>query len=130
MPTKDDLQLRQIPVFADVPVKQLPALRRLLTTVHTTRESEVVRAGTRGQELLVLASGSAKVVRDDKVVATLRPGDVFGEQAMLTGKARNASVVVDAGAELLAANRAEFRSIVANFPQVAERLEALVASRN
>lgn len=118
-----------IPLFADVPAKRLPELRRLLTSVKTSQRKEVVRQGDIGLEFLVLASGSATVLKDNEVVAELQAGDFFGEGALLTNGRRNASVVVAPNSELFASTRVEFRTMLQDFPEVASRLELAAAAR-
>ncbi len=130
MRKSDDLDLHQVPVFRSVPARRLPELRRLLTAVETRKSTRVISQGTAPGEFLVLASGKATVMVDDQVVAELVAGDVFGEVGMLTGALRNASVVVEPGSQVLAANKAEFRTILREFPEVADRLAADAASRN
>ena len=90
----------------------------------------MINQGGRADEFLVLTSGKATVIVDDKVIAELTAGDVFGEVGMLSGSERNATVVVDKGSQLLAANRVEFRTLLAQFPEVAERLAQVAAARN
>ncbi|HBQ21538.1 MAG: hypothetical protein A2Z91_02185 [Deltaproteobacteria bacterium GWA2_38_16] len=57
---------------------------------------EIIRQNERGDVCYVLLSGSVEVilreVSNDRVLATLGPGSVFGEAALLTGAPRNASV--------------------------------------
>ncbi len=130
MPKSDAFTLHQVPVFDTVPAKRLPELRSLLTAVETRKSITVINQGTAAHEFLVLTSGKATVMIDDKVVAELTAGDVFGEVGMLTGSERNATVVVEEGSQLLAANRVEFRTLIAQFPEVAVRLAQVAAARN
>ena len=130
MPKSDAIDLHHVPVFNTVPAKRLPELRSLLTAVETRKSTTVINQGGRADEFLVLTSGKATVIVDDKVVAELTAGDVFGEVGMLSGSERNATVVVDQGSQLLAANRVEFRTLLAQFPEVAERLAQVAAARN
>ena len=130
MRNSDTYQLHHLAPFRDVPVKRLPELRRLFTTIKAQGDTEVVRQGSVAKEFIVLASGTATVVRDNKVVAELGAGDVFGEMGMLTGDARNASVIVSPGAQMLAANRVEFRTMISDFPEVADHLARVAAERS
>jgi CRP-like cAMP-binding protein len=45
-----------------------------------------------GPEFFIILDGTASVLIDDEVVATLGPGDFFGEVAALDGGPRTASV--------------------------------------
>ena len=130
MRNTDALDLHQVPVFNTVPAKRLPKLRSLLTAVETRKATTVINQGTFALEFLVLTSGKATVSVDDQVVAELTAGDVFGEVAMLSGERRNATVVVEQGSQLLAANQVEFRTILSEFPEIADRIAAVAAARN
>ncbi len=129
MRNSDTHELHHLTPFRDVPVKRLPELRRLFTTIEAQGNTEVVRQGSLAKEFIVLSSGTATVVRDNKVVAVLGAGDVFGEMGMLTGDARNASVIVSPGTQMLAANRIEFRTMLHDFPEVADHLARVAAER-
>lgn len=52
----------------------------------------IVQEGEREDSLYVLLDGAAEVVRDGRVLETLRPGELFGEISMLTGAPRMATV--------------------------------------
>lgn len=129
MRNSDTNELRYLAPFREVPVKRLPELRRLFTAIEAHSDTEVVRQGSPAREFIVLASGTATVIRDRQVVAELGAGDVIGEMGMLTGDTRNASVVVAAGTQMLAANRVEFHTMIHDFPEVADHLARVAAER-
>jgi len=52
----------------------------------------LTREGDRGREFFVLVSGAAEVRRSDRHVATIEPGDYFGEIALLTKLPRTATI--------------------------------------
>ena len=53
----------------------------------------VVEQGDTGDEFFILEKGLARVLRDGEDVALLGPGECFGEQALLDGRPRTATVV-------------------------------------
>ena len=55
---------------------------------------EVVRQGERADCCFVLAEGHAVVHRGRRTLTYLMPGDLFGEDALVTGQARNATVTM------------------------------------
>jgi monovalent cation:H+ antiporter, CPA1 family len=130
MSNTDTLTLDRIPLFEGLAPKRLNSLRRFLTPIHAAKTGDVILEGAYGREFMVLTSGAATVRKGNAVVATLSPGDAFGEHALLNSTPRNATVTVDAGSEMLVASAAEFHTIVADFPEVAERLTSLSAARN
>lgn len=56
--------------------------------------ARVIEAGTVGADCFVLQAGHARVCLGDSTLAHLEPGALFGEDALITGRVRNASVVM------------------------------------
>jgi CRP-like cAMP-binding protein len=85
-------------------------LRAMVAAAHDAGE-RVVTAGAPAECCYVLCKGRAEIVApgDGARLATVLPGDLFGEDALITGAVRNASVVMSAaGASMrLAADRFE-----------------------
>lgn len=74
---------------------------------------EIVRQGEKGEELFLIKSGKVKVLRDQKEVAQLHAGDIFGEQALTTDEARNASVAAVEDVEVYALGKQDFKNAMA-----------------
>jgi CRP-like cAMP-binding protein len=89
----DISQLKTIPLFQNVPDD---ALKRVATFAELESHSEgaaVVKEGAYANDFFAIEDGTAKVERDGEKLADLGPGDVFGEQALLEGEQRSASVI-------------------------------------
>ncbi len=69
-------------------------LRAMTLTVHDAGVAVIV-AGEAGDHCYVLAEGEAEIVDPDGArLARVEPGQLFGEDALVTGCARNASVIM------------------------------------
>lgn len=72
----------------------------------------IIRQGNDGDKLYLLRKGSAEVVKEDlgreEVLQTIRPGEVFGEIALITKKPRTASVRAVEDCVVLALTKEEF----------------------
>jgi NADH:ubiquinone reductase (H+-translocating) len=79
-------------------------------------EVEVVRLGGEADDPPHRAQRGAMEAPDDgeKVLARLGPGAYFGEEALLTGKPRSASVRAVTACDLLALGRSDFRALADN----------------
>jgi len=69
-------------------------LLRAMVTASFRAGDAVLVEGRPGDLCYVLRTGRAEVRRSGRVLATLAPGDLFGEEALITGSGRNASIVM------------------------------------
>lgn len=85
--------LRKVPMFATLPLPSVEQLVRGLVRVTVGGGDVVFRQGDVGEHYFVIESGEVDVVGDGRVVATLGPGEGFGEIALLRSTRRTATVV-------------------------------------
>jgi hypothetical protein len=90
--------LRHTNLFAGLSVAEAAVLGTFMERQEVPAGTTVIRRGDVGDDLFVIESGQASVQvpgRDGQAqtVATLGPGDYFGEIALLTGGERTADVV-------------------------------------
>jgi MFS family permease len=128
-PTKEIALLRSIPLFKPLPASTIDQVASSLIPVSATAGTEIVRKGDHGDRFYVVASGEVEVVSLGEQVATLGPGDHFGEIALLRDVPRTATVRAKGDVELYALERDEFLSAVTGHPASAEAADAVVASR-
>jgi MFS family permease len=101
--------LRGIPMFAVLPqpqLEQLAAAAEPLTPVASG--VTVIAQGEPGDRYFVIVRGTAEVTRDGQVLATIGPGEGFGEIALLRDVPRTASVRAVDELELVGLARAPF----------------------
>ena len=85
--------LRQVPLFSDLSDRQLKKLGQHFRERTLKPGTSVVQEGTMsGVGFFVVAAGEASVSVDGKEVATLGPGDHFGELALIAEGERSATV--------------------------------------
>src|SRR5690606_34210047 len=85
--------LAQVSLFSSMSKRELQKIARVSDEVSVPEGKVLVEEGTRGREAFVILDGKAVVRRNNRRVATLGPGDHFGELALLDGGPRTASVV-------------------------------------
>ena len=85
--------------------------------------------GTTGHEFYVILDGKVAVERGGREVATLGPGDSFGELALLDRAPRNATVTAVTDAEVLIMGQREFTAALDIVPTLAHKLLIGLARR-
>ena len=117
-----DQTLASIPIFSECSKKELKAISKLVTPVQVHAGKTLVTEGDPGREFMIIASGTATVRRNGRKVASLGPGDFFGELAVLAGVPRTATVVADTDMTVEALNRAEFSALLDESPALAKKI--------
>ena len=104
----EDLQLLQrVHVFDPLPLPALEQLASGLRPRHVAAGEIVYRQGDAADGCFVIESGTADVLGDGRTIATVGPGDLVGEIALLRDVPRTATVraATEMDLRLLAADR-------------------------
>lgn len=116
-------------VFPRVSPQTLASATPQLQTVHAEAGATVVREGDPADRFYIITSGTVEVLRGERRVAQLGPGDHFGEIGLLAGAPRSATVRATTPVELLALDRALFSAIIANSAETVTDLQQVVRQR-
>jgi CRP-like cAMP-binding protein len=102
--------------FAQLPVAHIDELLKRFERVKTARGQAVIREGDEGDFYYVVESGRFQVERlvggAKVVLAELKSGDAFGEEALVSEAKRNATVVSLGDGELLRLDRKDFNELL------------------
>jgi CRP/FNR family transcriptional regulator, cyclic AMP receptor protein len=124
-----DSILAKIPLFADCSKKELQRVRGLLTPLIVPAGTVLITEGQPGHEFFVVLEGQASVTHNGVTIATLGPGDYFGEIALIEGGPRTATVTADEPMRVEVASEQEFRSLLDSTPGLARALVLPLARR-
>jgi CRP-like cAMP-binding protein len=125
----DAAELETIPLFADLPLDQRASVARACDTLEVDEGTVLVREGDFGHAVSAIRSGTANVVHEGAVIATLRPGDYFGEIAVMSRGRRSASVVATTRLTVVTIFNREIWRLEREAPEVAAALRSKIASR-
>jgi CPA1 family monovalent cation:H+ antiporter len=126
--------LGQVPMFSGLTAEALRALARQARVVTFLPGDVVVGEGERGDALYVITHGQAEVRRqggggDDAHLASLCPGDFFGEGALLGDQVRSATVRAQVPTTSLRLTRRDVLSVSRRDPDVERCLRAADEAR-
>ena len=126
--TKTD-QLRGVQMFSACTDKELAQIARACDEVAVARDTVIVEEGTPGEDFYLIVSGEAAVSRGGRIVATVVPGQYFGELSLLDMAPRNATVTATSAMKLIRLGRQEFDAVLDSWPGVAHKLLRQMARR-
>jgi len=122
-------RLRRLPLFEELDHHDLSQLVRWVREVTVADGEVLFEQGSMPHELFVIEEGSVEVLRDGELVATLGPGDVVGEMAVLRLERRWASVVADGHVRAVALGVDDLASMSEQMPELADRLRETMRRR-
>jgi len=101
--------------------------------VHFGKDEKLIRQGDTGESMFILVEGQANVVFErngsSKFIASLGPGDCFGEMSLLTGERRSATVMATSDCEVVEIARPILAKSLKQNPELLNELSQLLAKR-
>jgi ATP-binding cassette subfamily B protein len=135
MKATDENLLRRSSLFQFLPEEHFEKLRPILQEENYEFGDLLVRQGEPADAFYVLVSGRARVVKADQngneiVLATLKPGDSFGEAALSEGGTRSATVRCSTAVETLRLDRSDFLQLAEETPELKHYVEMTARHRS
>jgi CRP/FNR family transcriptional regulator, cyclic AMP receptor protein len=124
--------LAAVPLFASLDATGLERLGRAVRSRHFRRGEVIFHLGDPGDALFVVSRGAVKITLpsqsgEEAIIATLKPGDFFGELALLDGAPRSATATALEATETFVLGRDRFRELIASEPAIRDALLAALA---
>jgi CRP/FNR family cyclic AMP-dependent transcriptional regulator len=126
--------LRRVPLFDELSPEELERIARVAVPRSFPKGVRVLHEGDQGDACYIVRSGDLRVTREHPdgraiALATLGPGDIFGELAMLDGAARSASVEALTDCELLALPATDVRNLLRSSAEITTKLVIALTRR-
>ena len=120
--------IERFPLFAAVEPEKREEFFLLFKPRDASPGDRIIRTGDRADGIYFLSSGSVEVdVKGRKF--PLKPGDFFGEMALLSGARRNADVTATDYCKLLVMTVRDFQQFMARNPALRAELDRMAAER-
>ena len=119
----DPDRLKAIPVFASLDDKTLRGIATFATESSVPAGKQLVKEGDYAYEFMAIEEGEADVIRGGETVASLGPGDFFGEIAVLEKTLRTASVVATTPMRLVTLSHWDLKRVGDAMQQIRATLE-------
>lgn len=127
-------ELRKTPLFAELGPKNLTKLLPALEEQRYPRGATIIRQGDPGDSFYILRQGSVRVARErhgiyPAVLATLGPGEGFGEMALLTGQPRSATITASTYVVVWRLSQEAFQELLRENLSLALHFNRIVSQR-
>ena len=122
-------RLRRLPLFGELDHHDLSQLMRWVHEVEFADGALLFEQGSMPYDLFVIEEGSVEVVRDGRSVATLGPGEIVGERALLKLERRWASVVAVGHVHVVTLSADDLAEMSEQMPELADRLRETMGRR-
>jgi CRP/FNR family transcriptional regulator, cyclic AMP receptor protein len=126
--------LKSVALFSDLEGEELERFSHVAVPRSFPAGTRVFHEGDDSDACYIVKEGSFRVTREHSdgraiTLATLGPGEIFGELAMLDGDKRSASAEALTEGELLALPANDVRALLARHPEISLKLVAGLVRR-
>lgn len=104
-------RMRHIMAFKNMPAANIKGLLQRMETIPVEEGEVIIQQGTPGDYYYVLTEGEALVTRTVEL-ASLAAGASFGEEALLSGSRRNASVTMTTPGQVMRLAKDDFNELL------------------
>src|SRR4030081_1366132 len=105
-------RVKAVPLFAHCDGKQIAFIVTQVEEMEFPAGRVLCSEGTYGGDFFILETGAADVTRGGKTIATMRPGDFFGEIALVDGGERTATVTTTVRSRAFVLGTRQFQNVL------------------
>ena len=110
-------RILQSKAFLQVPAPNIQSMFMRIQEMPVKAGDIIIKQGDEGDYYYIIKHGRCKVTRTSKTntqltLATLKDGDAFGEEALLSDAKRNANIIMETDGALMRLSKADFNSLL------------------
>jgi len=123
--------IKQVSLFRETSKAFKQEIAVLLKPIFLTPDDYVFKTGDPGNEIYFIVNGDLNILNqcEDKIIATLKPGDYFGEIALYRNINRTATVKAVSYCDIYVLNKEAFNHVISKYPDLEERIKQIVEKR-
>ena len=114
--------LAAVPLFEGLSRRELEPILRAAKDMSVDADKRILEQGDRGVGFHLILEGTCRVLVGDDEVASLGPGDYFGEMSLVDGGPRSATVVAETPVRTLSLTSWTFLPLLDENPSIARKL--------
>ncbi len=126
-------RMRALPLFADMPTDALHALAARLVLRQFPTDEAIYTEGTAGDAMYIVEAGEVRLMdsafADAHLLERVRPGETFGEMALLTGRTRAECARAATDVTLWVLYKSDFDDVMVQYPEVSLALSRTLTER-
>ena len=122
-------RLMNLPLFGELDHHDLSQIASRVNEVEIPAGTLLIEQGTVPYDVFVVEEGSVEVTRDGAPVATLGPGEVVGEIALLNPRRRTASVRATSPVRAIVLRTDDLDVMSDEMPEVMRQLRVIAERR-
>ena len=110
-------RILQSKAFMQVPAANIQAIFMRIQEIPVKAGDVIIKQGDEGDFYYIIQHGRCKVTRTSKTntqltLATLKDGDAFGEEELLSDAKRNANIIMETDGSLMRLSKSDFNSLL------------------
>ncbi|GAC1438942.1 MAG: hypothetical protein NVSMB51_15910 [Solirubrobacteraceae bacterium] len=125
----DSAVLKNIAAFAALTDEERHAVATWANEASISEGSIIVNEGEYSYTFFAIVDGSADVIRHGEKIATLGPGDFFGEVGLLEKEKRNATVKATSALRLITLTSWDLRRLEKEAPGAMDQIHKVLEQR-
>jgi len=109
--------LKKVNLFENLSVNELEKIERISRMEAYSKGDVIFKEGTPGDQCYVITNGEVRISKfipniGEEALAVLKPGDYFGEMALIDTFPRSANAIANSDVALLAINKTDLDKIL------------------
>jgi CRP/FNR family transcriptional regulator, cyclic AMP receptor protein len=125
----DPSRLKSLQMFQGVSDEELKEIAPFADEETVQEGQHLVEEGDFSYEFMAIEEGEADVLREGEKLATLGPGDFFGEVGLLERDRRNATVVAKTPMRLITLTGWDLKRMEKTMPEAVEKIRQTMETR-